>query len=508
MPLQFRDPPDDAAYRALIQAVHPPDWANPEPAGRYNLVVIGAGTAGLVTAAGAAGLGARVALVERHWMGGDCLNTGCVPSKSFIASAHARSRAADAARYGITLPPDPAQADFAAVMDRVRRTRTALSAVDSADRFQSLGVDVFFGDAEFTGPNAIQVGDIPLRFAKAVIATGARAAVPPIPGLAETGYLTNETLFNLTEQPARLLILGAGPIGCEMAQAFQRLGTRVTVIDQAPALLPREDPDVRALLFETFEREGIDVQLGTAVDRIDRTSSGDVTVTIRVSGEAQEVTGDAILVATGRQANTESLGLEVAGIACADRGRIQVNDFLQTTNRHVYAAGDCCMAYQFTHAAEAAAKIVIQNALFWGRKKASALTIPWCTYTDPEVAHVGLSETTAAKDGIAIDTYRIAMDVVDRAVTDGASEGFIKIHTARGKAQIMGATIAARGAGNLIVPIVVAMTHGLDMNALANTIYPYPTQAEAVKKAASAYLRTRLTPTVKTLFEKLLAFRR
>jgi len=497
--------PLDEHNRRWLSHTHPDDWVNPVPQGRYNLVVIGGGTAGLVTAAGAAGLGARVALIERDLLGGDCLNVGCVPSKALLRSARAAADVRDAERFGVRVPAG-VTVDFGAVMSRMRALRAGISPHDSAARFRGLGVDVYFGEARFTGASTIEVGGQSLAFRRACIATGARASAPPIPGLAEAGYLTNETVFSLTTLPRRLAVVGAGPIGCELAQAFARFGSEVTLIEVQPRVMPNEDPDAAALVAGALARDGVRLLVGADGLHVHRDGS-EVRLTLDVDGTSQTVVADEVLVGAGRVPNVEGLGLDAAGVAF-DRHGVTVNDFLQTSVPHIYAAGDICSRYKFTHAADALARIVIQNALFFGRKRASALTIPWCTYTDPEVAHVGLSQKDAGAQGVSIDTYTIEHAKGDRAILDGETEGFLKVHTRKGTATIVGATIVARHAGEMISEITLAMQAGAGLGTLAATIHPYPTQAEMFRKAGDAYSRTRLTPGVKRLFETVLRWRR
>src|SRR5512134_176291 len=496
--------PEDSHNAELVANVHPADWVNPEPSPRYNLVVIGAGTAGLVTAAGAAGLGAKVALVERHLLGGDCLNVGCVPSKCLIRCSRVVSELRDAPRYGVSAR-DGIEADFATVMERMRRLRARISHHDSVLRFAGLGVDVFLGNARFSQPDAIEVEGKTLRFARAVVATGARAFVPSVEGLEEAGFLTNETVFSLTELPKRVLVFGAGPLGCELAQAFRRFGSEVTIVERGPQFLAKEDPDAAETLHEAFRGDGIDVKLDTRVVRVSRSEKGKH-VRMRREGAESERVVDEILIGAGRVPNVEGLNLEKAGVEADDRNGVRVNDFLQTTNPRVYAAGDICLPHKFTHTADAAARIVIQNALFRGRKRASALTVPWCTYTDPEIAHVGMYERDALSQGIAVDTFVRRMNEVDRAIADGEEEGFVKIHVRKGTDTILGATIVARHAGEMINEITLAMVGSIGLGALANVIHSYPTQAEAVKQAADAYNRTRLTPFAKKILGWWLAW--
>ena len=497
--------PVDAHNRALVANVHPPDWINPTPSGRYNLVVIGGGTAGLVTAAGAAGLGAKVALIERHLLGGDCLNVGCVPSKALIRSARAAADVRAAEQFGVRVPPGT-EVDFPAVMERMRRLRAGISPHDSAARFRDLGVDVFIGDARFTGTHSVEVGGQTLTFARACIATGARATAPPIPGLKEAGYLTNETVFNLTELPRRLTVIGAGPIGCELAQAFARFGSEVSLIEAEHGIMPNEDPDAAEIVKTSMLRDGVRLMCCGKNLQIERNGDGK-RLTVDSHGTHYELTVDEILVGAGRAPNVDGLGLEQAGVEF-DKTGVKVNDFLQTTNRHAYAAGDICSRFKFTHAADAMARIVIQNSLFFGRQRVSKLTIPWCTYTDPEVAHVGIYPREADKQGIPLDTVILEPSQVDRAILDGETDGLLKVHLRQGADKILGATLVARHAGEMISEITLAMIAGAGLGAIARTIHPYPTQAEIIKKAGDAYNRARLTPRLKRLFQIFLSWRR
>ncbi len=487
--------PMDEFNQQLVEHLHPNDWTNPEPAPKYNMVVIGAGPAGLITAAAAAGLGAKVALIEKHLMGGDCLNVGCVPSKCVIRSSRLAAEMKRASRLGIadTTP----NVDFGAVMRRMREVRAGISHVDSASRYtKELGVDVFIGAGKFTGPDTVEVGGKTLRFKRACIATGARALELPIDGLAEAGYHTNETIFSLTELPERLAVIGSGPIGCELAQAFQALGAQVNLIEVANQIMTREDQDAAEIVRKRMEEDGVEIILGAKIDRVSR-SGNERTIHLTSNGKKREIVIDEILIGAGRKPNVEGLGLEAAKIDFDPRTGIKVNDNLQTTNGNVYAAGDVAMAWKFTHAADFAARIVIQNALFMGKKKLSALTMPWCTYTHPEVAHTGLYEQEAREKGIETDTYVQHFDDVDRALADGEPEGFVKVHTQKGTDKILGATIVASNAGDMISEITLAMTNGLGLKAIANTIHPYPTQADAIRRIGDQFNRTRLTPTVK-----------
>jgi pyruvate/2-oxoglutarate dehydrogenase complex dihydrolipoamide dehydrogenase (E3) component len=500
--------PLDRYNRELLGNVHPSDWQNPEPARRYNLVVVGAGSAGLITSALAAGLGAKVALIERHLMGGDCLNVGCVPSKGVIRASRMVAEARRAAELGLAVPAD-AQIDFGAAMERMRRVRSQISAEDSAARYRDeLGVDVFLGDARFVSGDAVEVDGARLNFRKAVIATGARASAPPIEGLAEAGYRSNETIFELTERPQRLGVIGSGPIGSELAQAFRRLGSEVVVFDQAEHILPREDTDAAAIVQDKMLSEGVQLVLHCAVEKVE-TRDGEKRIRATTAdGESREFAVDEILVAVGRAPNVEGLGLEVAGVTFDARRGVTVNDHLQTSNPRIFAAGDICMNWKFTHAADAAAKIVVQNALFLKTKRLSSLVMPWCTYTDPEVAHVGLYEREAREQGLAIDTYLVPLRDVNRAVADGEEDGFVKVHVKQGGDTIVGATIVAAHAGEMISEITLAMVGKLGLGAILNTIHPYPTQAEGIKRAAGAHARGRLTPRAAKWLARYMAFRR
>ena len=501
--------PLDEHDRLLIERVHPPGWRNPSPRGRYDLVVLGAGTAGLVAAAGAAGLGARVALVERGLLGGDCLNYGCVPSKALLRCARAAADARDASRFGVRIA-GATSVDFAAVMERMRRLRAELALNDSASRFRELGVDVFLGEGRFTGSDEIEVGEARLDFGRALIATGGRPVIPNVDGLDEAGTLTNETIFSLTELPARVAVIGAGPVGCELAQAFARFGARVALVEQGARILPRDDLDAAELLRVSLARDGVELRLGQELARVEAAPAGHrcaVRGTPAAAEHAFEI--DAILVAAGRRAVVEGIGLEAAGVAHdGDRG-VHVDDQLRTSNPRIYAAGDVVAGgARFTHVADAHARIVLRNALFPGARKASARAIPWCTFTDPEVAHVGLGPEAAREAGIELRTFTQPLQVVDRAVLDGETEGFARVHTRKRGGEIVGATIVARHAGEMISEITLAIEAGVDLAALSSTIHPYPTQAEALRKLGDAYERERLTPRVRWLLEKWFAFRR
>ena len=495
----------DAHDQKLIDNAHPARHVNPTPSGKYNLVVIGGGTAGLVSAAGAAGLGAKVALVERNLMGGDCLNVGCVPSKAVIRAARAAQEVRDGAEFGIQLSAQP-EISFAAAMERMRKVRAGMSQHDSVERFSKLGVDVFLGDGHFVAPNAVEVDGKLLEFGRAVIATGARPVEPPIPGLRDAGFYTNETIFSLTELPRRLAVIGAGPIGCELAQAFQRFGSMVTMLTDGQEILPKEDRDAAAIVRRQLEKDGVKIFTGVNVQRV-KAHHGAKSLTVRVSDQPMELACDAILVSVGRRPNIENLGLEVAGVRHTMRG-VDVDERLRTSNPRIYAAGDVCSRYRFTHAADAMARIVIANALFSARRKATDLVMPWCTYTDPEIAHVGFFEKDAQTAGFDVATITQPLAEVDRAILDGETDGFARVHYDQKTGKILGSTIVARHAGEMLGELTLAIAAKQRMSVLSSTIHAYPTHGEVLRKIGDIFMRSKLTPTVKKLFARWLAWRR
>lgn len=470
------------------------------------MVVIGGGTAGLVSAIGAAGLGAKVALIERDLLGGDCLNVGCVPSKALISAARVAAVARAAEPFGVDIQGD-VNVKFAEMMQRMRKLRAGISPHDSAARFRDAGVDVYMGSGKFVDANSIDVDGQTLSFKKAVIATGARAAKLPIDGWDEVEPLTNESVFSLTELPRRLVVIGGGPIGTEMAQSFVRFGSEITQIEKSDHILPREDSDAALVVQESMRRDGVEFVLNAQVKRMQRRDNEKVVVVER-GGEEIEIVGDEILVGIGRSPNVEGMGLENAGVQFDVRRGIEVNDRLQTTNPNVYAAGDVASKYKFTHAADFMARIVIGNALFMGRGKASSLLVPWATYTSPELAHVGLQPQEAAQQGIEIDTYTQPFAEVDRAILEGDTEGFVRVHVKKGTDKIVGATVVATNAGDMIGELTMAIKHKIGLKKIASTIHPYPTQAEAIRKLGDQFNRTRLTPTVAAAMKKWLAWSR
>ena len=495
--------PFDHFNRELVANVHPDGWVDPEPRARYHLVVVGAGTGGLVSAAIAASLGARVALVERHLMGGDCLNVGCVPSKALIGTARSWQAAADSGgRFGG--PAVAGSGNFEEAMARMRRLRAGLSRLDGASRFRDLGVDVFLNHGRFVAGDAVLVAGRTLRFRRAIIATGARAAVPSIPGLEQAGYLTNETLFELTERPRHLLVLGAGPAGCEMAQAFARLGAAVTLIADGPRILPKEDEEAARIVERAMAGHGVGIVHGATVARAEL-RDGLRVLHVGQGGGTAEIAGDQLLVATGREANVEDLGLEAAGVRWG-RGGVAVDDRLRTSNPRIFAVGDVSSTQRFTHSADAQARLAVANALFFGLGggRASRLVVPRVTYTSPEVSHVGLHWSDAAAQGARVETFTVPLSQVDRAVLDNQQDGFFRVHLRRGTDRMLGATLVAEHAGEMIGEIVLAMTAGLGLSKIGATIHPYPTQAEIFRKAADAWRRTKLTPTRKRVLQALL----
>jgi len=493
--------PFDQHNQALLANLHPHNYSNPTPADRYHLVVIGGGVAGLVSAVGAAGLGARVALIESTLLGGDCTNYGCVPSKALIRAARSWHEArTGAARFGA--PAIAGDGDFGLAMERMRRLRARISRAESVERLRGLGVDVFLGRGHFTAADRIEVAGTELCLRRAIVATGAFPFVPPIPGLAEAGFLTNETVFTLTERPRRFGIIGGGPIGCEMSQTFARFGSQVHLFDMASHVLIREDADAAEVVQQAMIRDGVKLELEAKIQSVEG-DGGVKTVVFARGGETHRVEVDQLLVAVGRAPRVEGVGFEAAGIRFDKRHGVSVDDHLRTSNPRVFAVGDIASKYKFTHMADALARIAIQNALFFGRKKASDLVVPWCTYTEPEIAHVGLYAHDAQAAGIDIDSITIQLSEVDRAELESADEGFLRVHLEKGKDRILGATLVAEHGGDMLGELCLAITQQIGLGKIASVIHPYPTQAEVIKKAADSLNRTRLTPTVKKAFALL-----
>ena len=472
---------------AAWQLLSPADYVNPQPQPGYHLVVVGAGPAGLISAIGAAGLGAKVALVERHRMGGDCLNVGCMPSKSLLAfTEHAENP------------------DFDQAFAWLRQVRAEIAPHDSVERYTAAGVDVFLGDGVFNESGHVCVGGAVLKGRRVAICTGARAAVPPIPGLRESDPLTNETVFDLREKPQSLAILGAGAIGCELAQAFARLGVRVELFDLADRVLPNENRLASVTLAQALAADGVSLHLGSAVQEV--VGSG------RIVTEQGSVECDRVLVALGRQPNTEGMNLSAASVQIDERGFIVSDAKLRTTNKKIFAAGDCTATLQFTHHADAQARALIQNALFLPTAKIDELVIPHCTYTRPEVASVGLSQEQLQASGTPYDEYEFYFDELDRTKAiqfpddmARAAKGYVQVFTVQGKDKILGAAIVGADAGELLAPICLLMTQNLGLSAAQRTVFSYPTRSEYLKRLGDAYNRNRMTPAVARVFQRWLA---
>eukprot|EP00002_Diphylleia_rotans_P006755 TRINITY_DN1613_c0_g1_i2.p1 TRINITY_DN1613_c0_g1~~TRINITY_DN1613_c0_g1_i2.p1 ORF type:complete len:671 (-),score=134.95 TRINITY_DN1613_c0_g1_i2:2168-4180(-) len=518
--------PMDSHNTRLLDNVHPPLWQNPSPATQYNMVVIGAGAGGLVTAAGSAGVGAKVAIIEEHLLGGDCLNVGCVPSKALIRAAKSVASIRNAAKFGVELTSKPV-IRFDKIMERMRKLRADISKNDSADRFSKLlGVDVFIGRGVFTSSHTIEVNGQVLEFSKACIATGAKTLIPDIPGIQDVKYLTNATVFNLTLLPPRLAVIGSGAVGCELAQSFARFGSDVKLFFRSDRILDKEEEDASKIVEESLKQDGVSIfpkskyikiytrERDLPEDRYETLSAFDydpvkeIVFVVENKGRQQEYVFDAVLLATGKAPNVVGLGLETAGVEYDRKTGVKVNDYLQTTAGHIYAVGDVCSPYKFTHVADFMARIVIRNALFLGHDKFSGLIIPWCTYTEPEVAHVGLYEADLKRSNTAYAAYSRQFHDVDRAILDGETEGYVRIICKEGTDIILGATVVGEHAGDMISEITLAMKNKVGLGAIATVIHPYPTQAEAIRQTGDAFNRTRLTPSVKTIFRGLMSAQR
>lgn len=471
----------------FLRRVHPEDWDNPKPRDVYDLAIIGAGPAGLAAAESAARLGFSVALIERNRLGGNSLNVGSVPSKAIICTAHVYGRTRDAEEFGVLIPSEPAL-EFGAVMARMRRIRARIAEHHSVHELASLGVDIFFGAAGFRGADRLSVGAATVRFKKALIATGARPRTSDIPGLDQTGYYTSSTIFEMEALPKRLAVIGGGPLGCELAQAFCRLGSHVTIIQNDPKFLPREERDAAEILSRSMARDGVEIRLNTTVvgaqiengTKVLRTVNNDV---------ASDIQADEILLSIGRVPNVEELCLEAAGTEFDPEQGVTVDDFMRSTNPNVYAAGDACLSLKFTNAAQSSARMAVQNALMRAEQRLSNAAMPWCTYCDPEIAHIGLHVWEARQQSIPIKSFTVMMHDVDRAITDGQDIGFVKIHIAEGSDRILGATIVASRASELINEMAVIMSAGIGMKALAAVAHTYPAQSEAIMRAAQACAR-------------------
>ena len=473
----------------------------------YNLIVIGAGSAGLVSAYIAAAVKARVALIERHRMGGDCLNTGCVPSKALLRSARLLADVRNAERYGIA--GATAAVDFPKVMQRVHEVIARIEPHDSVERYRGLGVEVIKGDARIVSPWEVEVGGQRLSARSLIIASGAQARVPAIEGLDAVDFRTSDTLWEIRELPKNLVIVGGGPVGCELAQAFARLGSRVSLVQKDSRLLPREDADASKIIADRFAAEGIEVVGNCEAIRVEGDKAGGVLVGRR-NGEEMRFAFDRLLLALGRKPNASGFGLEALGVEIDPCGTIRNDALLRTNFPNIFVAGDVAGPYQFTHVASHQAWYAAVNALlapFWSFK-VDYRVIPWATFTDPEVARVGLSETEARAQGIEVEVTRYKLDDLDRAIADAADHGYVKVLTAPGKDRILGATIVGEHAGDLLAEFVLAMKHGIGLNKLLGTIHVYPTLGEAAKMAAGAWKRAHAPQGTLRLAERFFAWRR
>eukprot|EP00934_Nitzschia_sp_Nitz4_P001309 Nitzschia sp. Nitz4//scaffold65_size103378//22017//24157//NITZ4_004458-RA/size103378-augustus-gene-0.78-mRNA-1//1//CDS//3329556216//1309//frame0 len=529
--------PMDEHNTVLLNHVHPPEWQDPiadtasDNKVSYDLVVIGGGAGGLISASGSAGVGAKVALIEANMLGGDCLNVGCVPSKALIHSANlAHQLRGDTARLqaaGIFVDPSAVKVDFDKVMERIRKVRADISHHDSAARYsKELGVEVYIGRGSFTSDRTVSVNGRTLHFKRAVIATGGSPTLIPMEGLQELYYqstsaksdsdrpavMTNETFFNLTQQPKHLVVIGPGAIGMELAQAMQRLGTPTTVLGRSGRILPKEDEDMANIVKDQMIEDGVTFRLCVeAYHSIELTGSisgsgmPEMRLAIQEKGEAQPsiILCDAVLVATGRRPNVTGMDLELANVEYDTTKGIHVNDKLQTTNPRVYGVGDCALPYKFTHAADFSARAVVRNAFFFGKEKLSDMLIPYATFTSPEIASVGLYGADLDEKGIEYRVFESHFKNNDRAILDEATTGFIRFRVDAKKDTILGASIVGNDAGNMISEVTLAMKSGTGLASLANVIHPYPTTGEAIRRAGDHFNKTKLTMTAKALLRNV-----
>jgi len=493
--------PADCEHNVLLsEHVHPHDYVNPDPSEEYDLVVIGAGVSGLLSVIVGAWLGKKCALIERHGMGGDCLNTGCVPSKALIACARAVHSVKDLAQFGVKIPEGQVSIDFGFVMQRMRAVRAKISHHDSVQRYsRDFCEHVYVGQAQFLpgGNKIIQViGDDgtvrELKYKKAMIATGASAAIPPVPGLRDVPHLTNSNFFNQTQLPPRMLVIGCGPIGLELSQSMARFGCNVTCFEAGPRLLPREDPDATEVLKKQLQEDGVNILLGVKLLQVEREGDGSEAslyaapyglykVTVEVDGKPVVFEGEALLNATGRAPNCHDCGLENVGVEWDNRTGVHIDEFFQTANPDIYACGDCASAYKFTHSADFQARMAVRNMFLGNTQRITDLLIPWCTYTEPEVAHVGKYEAELVAAGIEHESFIKQLADCDRCMCDGVKDGFVKITVRAGTDEIIGATICGPNAGDMISEITLCMQYGIGIAQLAGTIHPYPTTQEAVR---------------------------
>nr|WP_321501675.1 mercuric reductase [uncultured Dethiosulfovibrio sp.] len=460
---------------------------------RYDLVVIGAGSAGLVAAVGGARMGAKVALIEKGLLGGDCLNSGCVPSKAIIASARRAHLLKTAKDMGIS--SGEIVVDFPAVMSRMKGIRSRLSANDSALRLLSEGVDIFPGNGVFDSPRSIKVGEKTIEFTRAIIATGSSPVLPSIPGLDGVEYLTNKNLFDLEELPESMAVVGGGPLGCEMAQAFARLGCSVTLLQRANRLLPKEDAQAAGLVRKSLESDGVKVLLGVQVTSV-RVDGDETVLTYRDDDVDGDVSVKKVLLAAGRKPNLEGMGLEEANIAYDESGLKVEKGLRSVSNERVFGAGDACLSQRFTHSADMSARICLANAFLPFHKSFNSVPMAWCTYTSPEVARVGITVDQALEQGLKAKEIRVPLEEVDRAVLEGWDNGFLKVVIGRG-GKILGATMVGEGAGNMISELTLAVSKGIKLGDLSWVVHPYPTESSVFRRAADILNSRRITPVVR-----------
>ncbi|MDR4507915.1 MAG: FAD-dependent oxidoreductase [Candidatus Brocadiaceae bacterium] len=466
----------------------------------YHIVVIGAGSGGLVVASGAAGLGAKVALIEAEKMGGDCLNAGCVPSKTFLKSAHIAKTIRDASMYGLTA--DLKKVDIAAVMGRVNKVIREIEPHDSIERYEGLGVDVIPGFGELQDRHTVKIGDKTIRGKYIVIATGSEPAIPPIPGINDVHYQTNRTIFHLKELPRHVIILGSGPIGVELGQGFRHLGTQVTIINRSPGLFKKDDPEVGPLMEEQLKNDGIELLLGIAYRRVSQDRDG-ISVEIEQEGKSRVIAGDQLLVAAGRLPATKNLGIDKVGVRVDEKGYIVTNRKLKTSVKNIYVCGDVTGHYQFTHMAGYQAGIIIRNVIFKLGAKVDYSTVPWTTYTKPEVAHVGYTEPMARKAGVYNSSLKVDLREIDRAKAEDDRVGFLKLNLGK-KGRIIGATLLGEKAGEMIPAITIAIKQKLTAGFFMNMIFSYPTESEILKSASLEAAKQSLKPWMKKVIKTLL----
>jgi pyruvate/2-oxoglutarate dehydrogenase complex dihydrolipoamide dehydrogenase (E3) component len=461
-------------------------WRNPPARALYDWVVVGGGPAGVAAALAAAAEALSVALVERDQLGGNSLNRGTIPSKALVRSGRVFDAIINARVFGARDAADPV-ADMPAVMQRMRGIRSRIAEYWSAERLAAAGIDVFFGPARFTDERGVAVGEVRLRFRQALIATGAQPSLPDIPGLPEVGHMTSATFFSLASLPQRLAVIGGGPLGCEMAQAFAHLGSKVTILQNEPKFLPDEERDAAEIVSLSLARAGVDTRLNTRVTAV-RREQGAKIIDAADGATAYSIAVDEILLSVGRVAATDELNLQAAAVELTAGGDVRVDDFLRTSNPAVFAAGDACMAHKFTNVAEATGRMAVRNAFGDDPHRHGSLIVPWCTYCDPEIAHVGMYLSDAYRAQIPVHSFTVMMQDVDRAITDGADDGFVKIHVRQGSDEILGATIVAARASDMINEIAVIMRAKMGMRQLADVLHTYPAQSDAIRMAAQAYV--------------------